>query len=119
MPTPTILDYPGARYLYNVQAEQDATEYASQDAFTGATSEVAGAKGLVPAPAIADRDKFLKGDGTFGTPTDTTYSAFTGAGADADGTAGLVPAPASGADVKLLCSDGTWKTLADLGITTS
>ena len=118
MSTPTILDYPGARYLYNVQAEQDAGEYASQDAFTGATTETAGKKGLVPAPAIADKDKFLKGDGTFGTPIDTTYSAFTGAGADADGTAGLVPAPASGADVKLLCSDGTWKTLADLGITT-
>ena len=118
MSAPTILDYPGARYLYNVQATVDAGEYASQDSFTGATSEAAGAKGLVPAPAIADKDKFLKGDGTFATPTDTTYSVFTGAGADADGTAGLVPAPSSGADVKLLCSDGVWKTLAELGITT-
>ena len=117
MSEPTILDYPGARYLYNVQATADAGEYATKDAFTGATSETAGAKGLVPAPAIADKDKFLRGDGTFATPTDTTYAAFTGATADDDGTAGLVPAPASGADVKLLCSDGTWKTLADLGIT--
>ena len=119
MSTPIILDYPGARYLYNVQAEQDAGEYATQDAFTGATADAAGAKGLVPAPAIADKDKFLKGDGTFATPTDTTYSAFTGSTSDDDGTAGLVPAPSSGADIKLLCSDGTWKTLADLGITTS
>lgn len=118
MSAPTILDYPGARCLYNMQASADAEEFATKDAFTGATSEAAGAKGLVPAPAIADKDKFLKGDGTFATPTDTTYSAFTGAGADADGTAGLVPAPESGADVKLLCSDGTWKTLAELGITT-
>lgn len=119
MSTPTILDYPGARYLYNVQAVQDATEYATQDAFTGATSENAGTKGLVPAPAVADRTKFLCGDGSFGTPTDTTYEAFTGATSDTNGAAGLVPAPSSGADVKLLCSDGTWKTLADLGITTS
>lgn len=31
----------------------------------GATSSVAGTAGLVPAPAIADTDKFLKGDGTW------------------------------------------------------
>jgi hypothetical protein len=114
MSNPSILDYPGARYLYNLQAGVDADEYATQDAFTGATDDAAGKKGLVPAPAIADKDKFLKGDGTFGTPTDTTYSAFTGATGDADGAAGLVPAPEQSADVKVLCSDGTWKTLAEL-----
>ena len=114
MSEPTVLDYPGARYLYKLQAEQDAEEYATKSAFTGATSEAAGAKGLVPAPAIADKDKFLKGDGTFAVPTDTTYSEFTGATSDADGTAGLVPAPEQSADVKVLCSDGTWKTLAEL-----
>jgi len=32
---------------------------------TGATSSVAGASGLVPAPATTDIDKFLAGDGTF------------------------------------------------------
>lgn len=36
-------------------------------AFTGATSSVAGAAGLVPAPAIGDQDKYLKGDGTWAT----------------------------------------------------
>lgn len=116
MSTPTILDYPGARYLYNVQATQDATEYASQDAFTGATADAAGAKGLVPAPAKTDIAKFLKGDGSWADPTP---AAFTGADADAAGATGLVPAPEASADVMLLCSDGTWKTLADLGITTS
>ena len=119
MSEPTILDYPGARYLYNLQADADAGEYATKDAFTGATADAAGTKGLVPAPAIADKDKFLKGDGTFDTPTDTTYSVFSGSTADDNGAAGLVPAPSSGADVMLLCSDGTWKTLADLGITVS
>ena len=33
--------------------------------FTGATSSTAGAHGLVPAPAIGDDTKFLKGDGTW------------------------------------------------------
>lgn len=33
--------------------------------FTGATSQSAGVHGLVPAPQIADKDKFLKGDGTW------------------------------------------------------
>ena len=46
--------------------------------FTGATSSVAGAHGLVPAPTTSDPDKFLKGDGTWGTPPGTTYTAGTG-----------------------------------------
>lgn len=44
-------------------------------AMTGATSSVAGTSGLVPAPAAGAQGKFLKGDGTWGTPTNTTYSA--------------------------------------------
>ena len=97
--------------------------------FTGATSLQAGTAGLVPAPTTADPDKFLKGDGTWGTPTDTTYSAgtnvqisagnvisatdttysaFTGATSGAAGTAGLVPAPAAGDQNKVLKGDGTW-----------
>ena len=43
-------------------------------AMVGATSSAAGAAGLVPAPAAADKDKFLKGDGTYGTPANTTYN---------------------------------------------
>lgn len=34
--------------------------------FTGATAQQAGSHGLVPAPAVSDADKFLKGDGTWG-----------------------------------------------------
>ena len=70
MSTPTILDYPGARYLYNVQAEQDATEYASQDAFTGATADADGAAGLVPAPEASADIKLLCSDGTWKTLAD-------------------------------------------------
>jgi hypothetical protein len=34
--------------------------------FVGATDQSDGLSGLVPSPAIADKDKFLKGDGTWG-----------------------------------------------------
>jgi hypothetical protein len=37
--------------------------------FTGADGINAGTTGLVPAPAATDNDKFLKGDGTWGTPS--------------------------------------------------
>lgn len=97
--------------------------------FTGATSLQAGTAGLVPAPTTSDPDKFLKGDGSWGTPTDTTYSAgtnvqisagnvisatdttysaFTGATSGTAGAAGLVPAPAAGDQNKVLRGDGTW-----------
>ena len=42
-------------------------------AFTGATGAAAGAAGLVPAPAQGDQAKFLKADGTWATPANTTY----------------------------------------------
>jgi len=35
--------------------------------FGGATSSTDGSRGLVPAPLVADKDKFLKGDGTWAT----------------------------------------------------
>ena len=54
--------------------------------FTGASGDAAGEAGLVPAPAQGDQDKFLKADGTWGTPVDTntTYDVATSE------TAGLV-----------------------------
>ena len=45
--------------------------------FTGATSSANGSVGIVPAPTSGNQDKFLKADGTWGTPTNTTYSAGT------------------------------------------
>ena len=39
--------------------------------FVGATATTAGKKGLTPAPAAGDHLKFLRGDGTWVTPTDT------------------------------------------------
>lgn len=40
-------------------------------AFKGATGSAAGGAGLVPAPQAADNGKYLKGDGTWGSPTFT------------------------------------------------
>lgn len=43
-------------------------------AFKGATSSADGGSGLVPTPKSANAGQYLKGDGTWGTPTNTTYS---------------------------------------------
>lgn len=40
---------------------------------TAATSSAAGKHGLVPAPAAGAQAKYLRGDGTWQTPTNTTY----------------------------------------------
>ena len=48
------------------------------DTMVGATSVKAGTRGLVPAPAAGESEKYLKGDGTWGSPsTDLSWGAFT------------------------------------------
>lgn len=74
----------------------------------GATASAAGTAGYAPAPAAGAQAKFLRGDGTWQTPANTTYTAFKGATASAAGGTGLVPAPAAGKQDALLCADGTW-----------
>lgn len=44
---------------------------------TAATSSAAGKAGLVPAPSAGAQSKFLRGDGTWQIPTNTTYSVAT------------------------------------------
>ena len=46
-------------------------------AFKGATSSANGTAGYVPAPTKGNQDKFFKADGTWATPTNTTYSVAT------------------------------------------
>ena len=53
---------------------------------------------------------YLRNDGTWGTPANTTYSDMKGATASAAGAHGLVPAPAAGAQAKYLRGDGTWQS---------
>lgn len=82
-----------------------------------ASSSAAGKAGLVPAPAAGAQGKFLRGDGTWQTPTNTTYSNMTGATSSAAGKAGLVPAPAKGAANRYLRSDGIWAVPPDTNTT--
>ena len=51
----------------------------SISAFGGADGSVAGSKGAVPAPGATDNVKFLRGDGTFATPSGS-YTSWTLAG---------------------------------------
>ncbi len=71
----------------------------------GATATTNGAKGLVPTPMIADRNKFLRGDGTW---AEAVVSDMRGATSSADGAHGLVPAPTAIDYQKYLRGDGTW-----------
>lgn len=76
-------------------------------AMTAATADAAGKTGLVPAPAAGKQTSFLRGDGTWVVPTNTTYSNFVKSGTGAK--AGLVPAPSTTVGTtKYLREDGTW-----------
>lgn len=65
------------------------------ETMVGANGSVAGAKGLVPSPGATDNVKFLRGDGTFATPTDT--NTVTSVGISGSETTGTVTFAASGA----------------------
>ena len=120
----------------NVQIAADGKTISATDTtyddFVGATALSNGEQGLVPAPLSTDANKFLQGDGSWGTPanttytagtnvqisanneisaTDTTYSPFVGASSSVVGSAGLVPQPAIGDQNKYLKGDGTWATV--------
>ena len=79
-------------------------------AMAAATADAAGKAGFVPAPAAGAQGKFLRGDGTWQVPANTTYSDMAGATGSAAGTHGLVPAPAAGKQNSFLKGDGTWAT---------
>lgn len=53
---------------------KDVTISTSIATMTGATASAAGKKGLVPAPTTSDTAKYLKGDGTWGTPNQTSVT---------------------------------------------
>lgn len=88
-------------------------------AMGAASSSAAGTAGLVPAPAKNKHNSFLRGDGTWVVPDNTTYSVMTGATASAAGKSGLVPQPAKGDQGKFLSGAGTWTALPSLSITDS
>ena len=69
---------------YAVRASKDedgneiTTTYATKNdiptVMTGATSQAAGTSGLVPAPTVEEKDKFLKGDGTWTAPPEVNLA---------------------------------------------
>lgn len=67
---PVALDGSGKMYV-NVPWTDTNTTYSNMGA---ATSSTAGKAGLVPAPAAGKQASFLRGDGTWVVPTDTTYA---------------------------------------------
>nr|DAP42267.1 MAG TPA: structural protein [Caudoviricetes sp.] len=99
----------------NVPANAKFTDTnTTYDVFKAATTDAAGGKGLVPAPAAGAQGKYLRADGTWSSPPNdnTTYTDFSGATADAAGTHGLVPAPAKGQQSYFLRGDKTWQALS-------
>lgn len=77
--------------------EDEDTTYSN---FVGATTENNGASGLVPQPLIANKEQFLKGDGTWATPIDTnTWNA------NALNVAGYVAAPTGTTSYKIWATD--------------
>ena len=74
----------------------------------GASSGLAGSAGLVPAPTAGSQGKFLRGDGSWASIDQASYSAFKGATQTSVGVIGLVPAPAAGSQNMFLRGDGTW-----------
>lgn len=67
---PVVLDGSGKMYV-NVPWTDTNTTYSNMGA---ATSSAAGKAGLVPAPAAGAQGKYLRGDGTWATPPNTTYA---------------------------------------------
>nr|DAS73129.1 MAG TPA: Dec protein, OB-Fold, Decoration, VIRAL PROTEIN [Caudoviricetes sp.] len=67
---PVVLDGSGKMYV-NVPWTDTNTTYSNMGA---ATSSAAGRAGLVPAPAAGKQASFLRGDGTWVVPTNTTYA---------------------------------------------
>lgn len=71
------------------------------------TPPVPGLDGLVPSPTYGERNKFLRGDGTWqALPVPSVMS---GATAQADGVSGLVPQPLAGDNENFLSGDGTFR----------
>ena len=76
------------------------TTYANMKA---ATDSAAGAAGLVPAPAAGNQTSFLRGDGTWVVPTNTTYGL-------ASTTANGLLRQLNGSTSSFMRGDGTWAT---------
>ena len=97
---------------YTPPAQDTNTTYTN---FVKATASAAGKAGLVPAPAAGKQASYLRGDGTWSVPTNTTYSNAT------ESKAGLMSAAdkaklndiAAGATTKAVSQKAKWNAAAD------
>lgn len=96
---PVELDSSGKMYV-NVPWTDTNTTYSNMGA---ATANAAGAAGLVPAPAAGKQTSFLRGDGTWVVPTNTTYGL-------ASTTANGLLRQLNGSTSSFMRGDGTWAT---------
>ena len=87
----------------NVQTQLNGKAASSHSHSTATTSAAGFLRQLNGSTA-----NFLRGDGTWATPPNTTYSVMKGATSSAAGATGLVPAPAAGKQTSFLRGDGTW-----------
>lgn len=108
--TGTATSFDGSK---NISIPTTAVDGKKVSVFGKATSSSAGTIGAVPAPAAGAQGKYLRGDGTWQNPPNTTYAVFNGATSSAAGGTGLVPAPAEGYQGRFLRGDGTWQTPTD------
>ncbi len=71
----TFLPTSHTHSISDISNLQDALNgKAANKNMTAATTDAAGTAGLVPAPAAGKQGLFLRGDGTWNKPTDTTYN---------------------------------------------
>lgn len=96
---PVVLDGSGKMYV-NVPWTDTNTTYTNMGA---ASASAAGAAGLVPAPAAGKQTSFLRGDGTWVVPTNTTYGL-------ASTTANGLLRQLNGSTSSFMRGDGTWAT---------
>lgn len=96
---PVALDGNGKMYV-NVPWTDTNTTYTNMGA---ASASAAGKAGLVPAPAAGAQAKYLRGDGTWAVPTNTTYGL-------ASTTANGLLRQLNGSTSSFMRGDGTWAT---------
>lgn len=96
---PVVLDGNGKMYV-NVPWTDTNTTYTNMGA---ASASAAGKAGLVPAPAAGAQGKYLRGDGTWQTPPNTTYGL-------ASTTANGLLRQLNGSTSSFMRGDGTWAT---------